>query len=140
MQLRDYNLGRSILARLDYDSEILESITSIAEKLSIDIGAFTAIGALKSAQLGYYDQDSHQYRSIEIDHPVEIASLTGNISIRDSRPFVHAHAVLADSAGKATAGHLQKGRIFAAELYLQELRGELLVRVHDPVTDLYLWD
>ena len=64
----------------------------------------------------------------------------GNISIRDGRPFVHAHAALEDSEGNLIGGHLQSGIIFAAELLLTELKGSTLVRIHDPITDLYLWE
>ena len=102
-------------------------------------GTVAAIGALTEATLGFYDQEAHEYRTIEIDRPGEIAGLLGNISVRDGRPFLHAHATLTDSKGDVMGGHLTRGTVFAAEVYLQELLGTPPVRVHDPNTDLFLW-
>ena len=99
----------------------------------------SAIGALSRAELGYYDQLSHEYGTIFLDEPVELASCSGNISMRDGRPFVHAHAVLSDRTGGTFGGHLTSGTIFAAELYLQELSGLPLKRVSDSITGLKLW-
>ncbi len=131
--------GRCFLCGLDHGSEIVASITALAEALEVETGAVSAIGALQRAEIGYYDQVSHEYKTIEIDHSMEIASLTGNVSIRDGKPFLHAHATLANSEGNLLGGHLQSGTVFAAEVYLRELVGRPLVRRHDPTTDLYLW-
>ncbi|MDD1750582.1 MAG: DUF296 domain-containing protein, partial [Methanothrix sp.] len=97
------------------------------------------IGALSRAKLGYYDQVSHEYCKISVEEPVELASCSGNITLREDLPFVHAHAVLSDRAGKTWAGHLTCGTIFAAEVYLQELSGMPLKRVPDSITGLKLW-
>ena len=105
----------------------------------METGVFWAIGALSSAELGYYDQVKHEYGKIPVEEPVELASCSGNISIRDGQPFVHAHAVLADREGKTLGGHLMKGCVFAAEVHLQELSGQSVRRVHDPITGLKLW-
>ena len=79
--------------------------------------SLSVIGALSRAELGYYDQVSQKYGRIQIEEPVELVSCSGNISMRDDQPFVHAHAVLSDREGKVRGGHLTSGTIFAAELY-----------------------
>jgi predicted DNA-binding protein with PD1-like motif len=137
--IQELRPGRCFLCSLDHDSEIVASITNLAERLGVEVGAVAAIGALKRAEIGYYDQETHEYKAIGIDHPVEISSLIGNISIRDGKPFLHAHANLADSEGNVRGGHLSSGTVFAAEVYLQELLGRLPERRHDPTTDLFLW-
>jgi predicted DNA-binding protein with PD1-like motif len=139
MLIRDCSPGRSLLARLDHGAEIIAQITDIAKERQIEAGTFYAIGALTRADLGYYDQEAHEYHNSPVEGPVELASCSGNISLRDGRPFVHAHAVLADGRGHTWAGHLMRGGIFAGELYLQELLGPQLNRTHDHVTGLYLW-
>jgi len=131
--------GRLFLCRLDHNSEIVASITFLAKALGIETAAVSAIGALQRAEIGYYDQETHEYKTIEVSHPTEISSLTGNLSIREGVPFLHAHATLADSDGNLLGGHLQSGTVFAAEVYIRELLGRPLVRRHDPTTDLYLW-
>jgi predicted DNA-binding protein with PD1-like motif len=137
--VQELRSGRCFLCSLDHDAEIVASITNLAERLGVEVGVVSAVGALKRAEIGYYDQENHEYRGIEIDRPMEIASLIGNLSIRDGKPFLHAHATLADSEGNVKGGHLTSGTIFAAEVYLRELVGRPSVRRHDPTTDLYLW-
>jgi predicted DNA-binding protein with PD1-like motif len=137
--VRGLKHGRCFLIRLDRDADIIEQIYDILDKEKIETAAIWAIGALTDAKIAYYDQESHEYKTVAIDEPVELASLIGNASIRDGRPFLHAHASLALSDGRMMGGHLTSGRVFAAEVFLQELIGEPLIREHDSVTGLYLW-
>ncbi len=139
MLIRNFRQGRIFFARLDHGADIISQITNLAEKNGIKTGALSAIGALSRAELGYYDQVSHEYCKIAVEAPVELASCSGNITLREDLPFVHAHAVLSDRAGKTWAGHLTCGTIFAAEVYLQELSGLPLKRVPDSITGLKLW-
>jgi len=135
-----FDLGRNFLVRAEHDSNLVQFLTELAEKKGIITATFTAIGALKRAKLEFYDQEKHEYREITLDSPHEIASCVGNISVKDGRPFVHAHAVLADKNGNTKAGHLLEGVVFAAEVHLRELKGAKLARKYDKVTGLSLWE
>ncbi len=139
MLIRNFRQGRIICARLDHEEDIISQFTHLAEENGIETGILSAIGALSRAKLACYDQISHEYGEVSLEEPVELASCSGNISLKDGRPFVHAHAVLSDRTGRAWGGHLTFGTIFAAELYLQELSGLPLIRVPDSVTGLNLW-
>jgi hypothetical protein len=135
-----FDLGRNFLVRAEHNSDLVQFVTELAEKERIIVAAFTAIGALKRAKLEFYDQEKHEYQEITLDSPQEIASCIGNISVKDGKPFVHAHAVLADKNGNTKAGHLLEGVVFAAEIHLRELKGAKLERKYDKVTDLSLWE
>ena len=139
MSFRKLDVGRIFLVRVKHDSEIIKFVTELAKKNAIMTATFTAIGALKWAKLGFYDQEKHEYSETSLLTPQEIASCMGNISIKEGEPFVHAHAVLADQNGNIKAGHLLEGKVFAAEIHLTELIGEELVRKNDAVTGLSLW-
>lgn len=130
------------MARLDQGKEIIASITALAVDMGITTASFSAIGALSQAEIACYDQQAHRYLRTSVDRAVELASCTGNITIKEGKAFVHAHAVLADSSLDAKAGHLMSGTVFAAELYMVEFLGQArpLVRNFDPSTGLYLWD
>jgi predicted DNA-binding protein with PD1-like motif len=127
------------VARLDHGRDIIGQITDLAVEKEIETGFLSVIGALSRAELGYYDQVSQKYIAIHIDEPVELVSCSGNVSLRDGQPFVHAHAVLSDKVGRVWGGHLNSGLVFAAELYMQELLGPHLKRVPDSITGLNLW-
>lgn len=139
MLTRGFKQGRCFLVRLDHGADIVKQISDLLDKEKIGAAAFCAIGALGEAEIAYYDQASREYRKIPINEPVELVSCIGNVSLRDGRPFLHAHATLAFSDGKVMGGHLAYGRVFAAEAFVQELLGEPLVREHDSTTGLYLW-
>jgi predicted DNA-binding protein with PD1-like motif len=140
MGYRKFDVGRSFLVRVEYDSDLIKFVVELAKKNAVMAATFTAVGALKNAKLGFYDQQKHEYLETLLLAPQEIASCLGNISIKDGEPFVHAHAVLAGQNGEAKAGHLLGGIVFAAEIHLTELLGEKLVRKKDAATGLFLWD
>jgi predicted DNA-binding protein with PD1-like motif len=140
LSFRKFEAGRIFLVRAKHDSEIIKSVTEFAEENAIVTATFTAIGALKCAKIGFYNQEKHEYLETLLLTPQEIASCVGNISVKGGQPFVHAHAVLADQNGNTKAGHLLEGKVFAAEIHLTELIGEKLVRKNDAVTGLSLWD
>ena len=139
MLIREFKSGRSLLARPEHGEEIIGQITSIIREKDIRAGHLSVIGALEQAEIGYYDQLTHVYQAIQVNEPVELASCSGNISLLKGQPFAHVHAVLSGMKGTVWAGHLTSGRIFAAELYIQELTGQDLIRSEDSVTGLNLW-
>ena len=139
MKDAELKTGREFLVRLDHDADLLDSIKIFAEAHDIKLGVFTAIGALKEARISFYDQRGKGYMKNEIKEPLEIASLVGNISMKDGKVFAHAHATLSGEDGTVTAGHFEGGGIFACELYLRELTGGEFVRAYDEVTGLSLW-
>ena len=134
-----FSLARSFLVPATHNSDILQFVTELAENQGITVGCFTAIGALRHAKLGFYDQEKHEYPEILLETPHEIASCVGNISIKERRPFVHTHAVLADKDGTTKAGHLLEAIVFAAEVHLYELTLANLEREYDEITGLSLW-
>ena len=136
----EYKTSKELLVRIRHDADLVQSMTELARSTGTEAGSFTAIGALKSARLGYYDQKNHEYRQMEIDSPHEMASCIGNISLKDGEPFIHAHVVLADEKGNTKAGHLVEGVVFAAEVHLRKLEGPKLERRYDQVTALSLWE
>jgi predicted DNA-binding protein with PD1-like motif len=140
MTSRRFDIGRNFIVRAKHDSDIITFLNNVAKKHGITTATFTVIGALKSAKLGFYCQDKHEYLEILLSTPQEIATCVGNISTKEGEPFVHAHAVLADKDGNVKGGHLLEGKVFAAEVHLFELVGEKIVRANDAVTGLSLWD
>ncbi len=139
MNYSEYEPGKYIIARAEHDADLVEFIKNIAKKEKIKVGMFTAIGALKRARLGFYNQDTQKYQEISVDNPCEIASCVGNISSINGETFVHSHAVVSDDSGKAKGGHLSESTVFAAEIHIQVLKGPKLSREPDDTTGLSLW-
>ncbi len=133
-------VGRCFFIRVEHNSDLIAFVTEFAKKNNIALAAFTAIGALTSAKLGFYDQTKHEYVDVVLSVPQEMASCVGNVSLKDGLPFVHAHVVLSDRRKNVHGGHLLEGHVFAAEIHLTEYLGEKIVRKPDNVTGLALWN
>lgn len=129
------------MGRLSHGADLLEEITGFCTEKGIRLGRVEAIGAVQRARLAYYDQKTREYLFFTLDQAMEIAKLTGNISLKDDQPMVHAHVTLADSAGNAYGGHLAPGTvIFACELIIESYEGAVFERRFDAETGLPLWD
>jgi predicted DNA-binding protein with PD1-like motif len=132
---------QTFIGKLKYGGDLLNELTSVCEEKSIRLGRIEAIGAVQKARIGFYDQKSREYRFSEIDKPMEITKLTGNVSMRDGKAMVHAHITLADSQGHAFGGHLAQGTIvFVCEFIMNSYEGPDYCRAYDERTGLPLWD
>ena len=135
-----FDKGRCFLGKLTYGKDFVETLENFCVQESIQTGVFSAIGAVMSVTLGSYDQNQQVYVTYKKMEPLEIVHCTGNISLKDGRISVHAHAVLADINGQTIGGHIfSETVVYAGEIYVQELLGMPLKRKYDDTTGLSLW-
>lgn len=134
------DLKQTLIGKLGHDEDLLKELQSVCKEKDILLGKISVIGAVKKARIGFYDQQTRQYRFLEINKTLEISSLTGNVSIRDGKPMVHAHITLCDCDGNAYGGHLAEGTIvFACEFVMDIYDGPQYLRENDETTGLTLW-
>lgn len=137
---REVSAGRCFAGRISGGEDLLAAFQDFCRSRGVSFARLEAIGTVRKARLGYFEQGSKQYQWLELDQPLEITNLTGNVSIRDGQPMVHAHLTLSDQEGRAFGGHLGPGTVvFACEFFLQEFLGEPLRREQDAATGLALW-
>ena len=132
---------RKIMGRLAKGADLLGALEEQCRTHGITLGEVWAIGAVTKARLGYYKQTDQKYMFLDLDRPMEILTLIGNVSLKDGQPMVHAHVTLADDEGRACGGHLAAGTpVFACEFVIQECRSEqVFQRAMDEETGLFLW-
>jgi predicted DNA-binding protein with PD1-like motif len=132
--------GRAFVGRLETGSDLVQEVERFCAEQGITAAQVTVIGAVRRARYAYYEQDDHRYNELESATHHEVVGFVGNISLRDGRPFLHAHATLADADGATVGGHLLPGcEVFAGEVMIRELGDVWLVRMHDDETGLALW-
>ena len=114
------NNGAQILVVLDKDQPVLSTLTEIVMAQRIKGGHITGIGALKDAELGYYDLHKKDYiRKTFNSEDYELVALNGNITLRDGSPYVHAHTALGRSDFTIFGGHMFEARVaVTAEIYI----------------------
>ena len=137
---QELSAGRGFVGRLETGSDLVGEIERFCAEQGVLAAQVTVIGAVRRARYAYYEQDDHRYVELESDTHHEIVGFTGNISLRDDRPFLHAHATFADVTGTTVGGHLLPGiEVYVAEVMIREITGVSLVRSPDAATGLALW-
>jgi len=132
-------IGRICFSRIFEDEDLAEAVKKRVEESDVKAGVFILIGSLKRAVLGYYKEG--EYKPVELDGPLEIASCTGNIAVNEKDEIiVHPHIVVSNEKSEAFGGHLMKGSFVGAtaELVIVEGVGVKLLRAFDEKTKLNL--
>ena len=138
--IRELTVSKQYIGRLNLDDDILNALTSICIENHIRLGRVEGLGAVRRAVIGFFNQESKSYETLEFNEAMEITSLIGNISLKDGEPFIHAHVTLAKADGSCIGGHLMEGTIaWACEFVIHQGDGKALERKYAPETTLTLW-
>jgi predicted DNA-binding protein with PD1-like motif len=97
------------MGRLAKGDDLLQALEKFCQEHKITLGEVRALGAVTRARVGFYHQEERKYYFLDLEQPLEILALVGNISLKDGKPMVHAYVTLADAAGRACGGHLAPG-------------------------------
>jgi len=132
---------RVIMTRLAPGADLLAELNRLVEKEKVELGLVSGIGALRKAAVGIFLQDTKEYRTNVFDEEMEICALTGNVSRKEGKPFVHAHLALSDAAGRGFGGHIMPGcEIFVAEVVIVAFEGPVFERTPQPECGgLWVW-
>ncbi len=93
-----------VLARGD---EVMTALSDFARAERVTAASFTAIGAVRDAEVGWFDFAKQQYKAMRLDEQLEVLSLIGDIGVgAEGKTVVHAHVTLGRESGRAFGGHL----------------------------------
>ncbi|MER1993508.1 MAG: PPC domain-containing DNA-binding protein [Eubacteriales bacterium] len=137
MQYKQF--GNTYTVRIDLGEDIAGSLKRLCEDEHILLGRVEAIGATDHAVIGVYDLEKKEYYPEQIDSFMEIASLNGNITAMDGKPYIHLHATLADRDHVIHGGHVLEMRVGATcEMFVTVLDGAV-GRQKDEQLGINLW-
>jgi hypothetical protein len=123
---------------LNEGEEVMESLHAFAAKEGLTGGRFSGIGAFSEVMLGHFKPEKRGYKRIPIPEQVEVLSLTGDVTLENGAPQLHAQVVVGKSDGTAHGGHLISARARPVlEVVLVESASHLR-RVHDERSGLAL--
>ncbi|MDP2736919.1 MAG: DNA-binding protein [bacterium] len=141
MKTKKQKINKLVWLQIKHGDDLYGVLSDYCLKNNVKAGLIFAVGALKNAKLSFYDQSKKVFLPENINKPLEILSCLGNISLKDGKPFVHAHLTVSDKTGRVYGGHLEKGSIiFACECAIMEAGGEFLNREFNKLTGLNLWN
>ncbi|HZR37386.1 MAG TPA: PPC domain-containing DNA-binding protein [Nevskia sp.] len=97
---------------LDSGEEVMQALRDFALQHRVGAASFVALGAFRSAVLGYFDLQRRQYQPVPVESQVEAITLVGDIARDEAgKPSVHAHAVLGLPDASTRGGHLLRGEV-----------------------------
>lgn len=121
-------------------TEITKAITMFCEEHNIKAGTVYGIGAVDEAVLRFFDPTSKKYTDKTFSEQMEISNLTGNISQKDGKAYIHLHITLGRSDYSAIAGHLLTAVIKGAGEFVIEKFDAEVNRYHDDNIGLNLYE
>jgi predicted DNA-binding protein with PD1-like motif len=111
--MKYFVFGPVYFIRLDPGEKIIESLKALCETDKIGAGILHGLGATSQAELGWFDREAREYRTLRVEEPCEIVSLYGNVSVLDGKPFLHCHIALGDKTFGIRGGHLREAVVSA---------------------------
>ena len=116
----------SFVLRFDAKEEVLEELKNFCEKKQFSAAWFSAIGAASEVTIAFWNPRTKAYEERTMTEPLEIVSLTGNVSSLNGHIALHAHGSFADYGHRTWGGHASRVVVSATcELLLTPLAGTL---------------
>ena len=133
-ELRSGEAGRVMVARLKPGSDLLGALQEMVEDEGVEAGVIlSGVGLLREARLRNCKSLPEEFpitdenrTYLSFSRPLEVLSMSGNVSMAEGSPLVHAHVTLSYVEGDeigVVGGHLIEGCIVFgfAEVILMEL-------------------
>ena len=120
--------------------EVLAGLLAFVRENRLAGGHLSGIGAISDAVLGFFDREKKDYKRIPVASQAEVASLTGTITFKQGKPFLHAHAVLGLADGSTRGGHLLEAHVWPTLEVVVTAWHKPVGRKRDPQTGLFLLD
>ena len=88
--------GNLIVFRFEDGKDVIKSLKRITKEHKIQSGIIlNGIGMLRNFEISFYSREKASYVTNKFNEPVELLSLSGNISLRNDETFFHLHVALA---------------------------------------------
>ena len=137
MDYRKYD--DTYIVRLDRGEYVHPCLLALCEQEHILLGQISAIGAVDRAVIGVYDLAHGAYIQREYNEFMEISNLSGSVTEKDGKTYLHLHVTTCGQDLSVHAGHAIELRIGATcELFLRPYSGRV-ERRPDPETGLNLF-
>lgn len=117
-------IDSTYIVSLNDKVSIIEALTEFVTQTHITTGSITGLGAVNEATLQFFDPMTKKYAAKTFHEQMEASNITGNIAVKDDKPYLHLHITLGRRDYTALAGHLLDAQIRGAgEFYITAYTG-----------------
>ena len=132
--------GDDYILSLANHCEIVSTLSEFCEAEGLEAAEISGLGAVSEATLRFLDPATKAYVDKTFAEQMEIANLTGNLSRKDGKVYLHIHLSLGRRDYTMVGGHALCATINGAcELFVRVIRGAQPQREFDPQTGLNLY-
>ena len=125
---------------LDNHVEVSAAIAAFCAEKGILAGNIVGLGAVSEATFRFLDPNTLKYVDKTFTEQMEITNLTGNISQKDGKPYLHLHITASRRDYTCIGGHLLTAYINGAcELYVEAFPDAFVGRYADSQTGINLY-
>jgi predicted DNA-binding protein with PD1-like motif len=126
---------------LSEGDDVGAALATFAGEEKVQSGHFSAIGAVRDAEVAWFDEGRKEFKVMALHEQMEVVGLSGDVTVgSDGRPAVHAHVALARNDGGVWGGHLLEATVSPTlEVFVTTYPVPLHKRP-DPATGLQLID
>lgn len=103
--MRLKRFGDRFQVRLDSGESVREPLTRLLGAEGIGFAAISAIGAVGSANVWFWNAATREYETHDVTEQMEVVSLLGTATIKEGVPFVHMHVALGRRDLSIIGGH-----------------------------------
>ena len=126
--------GKDHFIYIEKNEKVMDTLTRFCIDKGISNAKLSGIGAVKETEIGAYDTIKKEYIRKEYSDILELVSFEGNITLKDGRPFPHAHVVLSDHNMSTAGGHLFETTVAAVgEFFLMEFDNDAYRELNEDV-------
>lgn len=137
MELLNKSQSNFIL-RLDSGEELRNEVEKFCAEQSIGAAWVHALGSTKEVELAFYNLQKKEYETKTFSEDLEIATVVGNIALKDNKPFLHVHGTFSNSKMNVIGGHINRCVVSATcEVAVWTTEGKV-GRKYDELTGLQL--
>lgn len=111
---------------------LVEEVLRIAEREKVKTARVEGIGGVNRLRLAYFNHREKRYEEHDYEEFLEVTGLLGNITLKEGKPFLHAHCTLGRRDMSVIGGHLVSATVFPLmELVLTPTSNTALRRFDD---------
>ena len=98
--------------RLNAGAKVPGAIQAIAAREKIRTARVEAIGGVSKLTLAYFNHNTKKYEEHDYEEFLEVTSLLGNITLKEGKPFLHAHGNFGKRDQSVVGGHIVSATSF----------------------------
>lgn len=137
MIIGEFTVKKVLMGYIAEDEDLLLALQKLAKENDIRAGRIEILGAVKEANVGYFNYKSKEFEFTKYRKILNVVSCHGTFTEKDGEPYVHLHVAFSDHDGKMYGGHLTEGTIVkSSEFTIAIYEGDTAKRVFDPESGL----